>query len=158
MSFSLPSPTSLDDPMLGFRFGVFFMGKTGVDFPLDFRFQSVSGLSVEIQAGKLPGTESSIAGETFPLSISYPNLVLKRGMPKDSSLRNEIQESFDSFQFHPRNVLLTLLDEIAQPLKAWVFQEAYPVKWSLADFDATSNSVLIEEIQLSYHSFKPMSL
>lgn len=158
MPSNIPIPASFNAPLLGFRFGVFFMGIAGVDHPLDFRFQSVSGLSVEVQTGNISGSDGTLDAGKYPISRSFTNLVLKRGMPMASTLRVEIQESFENFQFTPRNVLVSILDETAIPINSWIFQGAYPVKWSLADFDATSSSVVIEEIHLAYTSFKSMSL
>ena len=158
MAFNLPIPPGLDDPLLGFRFGVFFLGNIGISHPLDFRFQSVSGLSVQVQTTKKSGEGNDVTGLILPDSLSYPNLVLKRGMPVVSTLSMEIHRSLNQFRFKLRNVLLSILDENGLPLNSYLFSEVYPVKWSLSTLDATSNSVIVEEMELSYRSFKPFML
>lgn len=158
MAFDLPIPPELDDPLLGFRFGVFFLGTVGVAHPLDFRFQSVSGISVELETESIGGKSNNVNGFSAPKGLKYSNLILKRGFPLISTLSMEIQASFSSFQFSPRNVLLSVVDENGIPLNSWIFSEAYPVKWSLNDLDASSSQVLIESVELTYRSFKPFLL
>jgi len=148
----------LDNPLLGFRFGVFFFGSTGISHPLDFRFQSVTGLgvSVELSGGGSEGTNTS--KRALPEKIKYENLRLKRGLPLFSTLRMEVHKSFDQFRFSPRNVLVSILDENTLPLSSWMFSEAFPVKWSLSELNAESSSVIVEELELKYKNFKPMLL
>lgn len=157
MAFNLPVPAPhLDIPLSGFRFGVFFLGKLGISHPLDFRFQSVSGLSIGVELVK--EGNSATRSNDLPERVSYSNLVLKRGMPLLSTLSMELQDSFQRFRFSPRDVLVSILDENALPLSSWLFSKAYPVKWSLSTLDADSSAVLIEEIELSYTDFKPLTL
>lgn len=153
MAFSIPLPSELDNPLLGFRFGVFFLGPIRTAHPLDFRFQSVSGLGVRLELGGAKSGKNEL-----PESVKYDNLSLKRGLPVFSTLRTEVQKSFSEFKFSPRNVLVSILDENALPLSSWVFSEAFPVKWSLSELNAESSSVIIEELELKYKSFKRMAL
>ena len=154
----MPLPPLLDAPLLGFRFGVFFLGKILVDHPLDFRFQSVSGLSVEVQRSKSSGEGANATGPELPDKLDYPNLILTRGMPLISTLSMEIHKSLNEFKFNLRNVLLCIFDENGIPINSYLFTEAYPVKWSLSTLDADSNAVIIEEMELSYKNFKPFLL
>jgi phage tail-like protein len=148
----------LDNPLLGFRFGVFFLGSTGISHPLDFRFQSVAGLSVsvELSGGGSEGTNAS--KRALPERLKYENLTLKRGLPLFSTLRIEVHKSFNQFRFSPRNVLVSILDENSLPVSSWVFSEAFPVKWSLSELSADSNGVIVEELELKYKNFKTMML
>lgn len=158
MAFSIPILPELDNPLLGFRFGVFFLGSSGISHPLDFRFQSAAGLSVRVE---MSGDENEGTGRSrkaLPERIKYENLQLKRGLPLFSTLRMEIHKSLEQFRFSPRNVLVSILDENALPLSSWIFSEAFPVKWSLSELDADSNSVIVEELELKYKNFKPMAL
>lgn len=158
MAFSIPILPELDNPLLGFRFGVFFLGKLGIAHPLDFRFQSVSGLgaTLELSGEADEGTNSS--KRALPEKIKYANLQLKRGLPLFSTLRMEVHKSFSEFRFSPRNVLVCILDENSLPVSSWLFSEAFPVKWSLSELSAESNSVIVEELELKYKKFKSMML
>ena len=159
MAHDLPQPAELDNPLLGFRFGVYFLSKDTVDHNLDFRFQSVSGLSVTVGFGASTTKGYSASGDgMLPESLTYGKLLLKRGYPKESALRAEIQQSFEEFQFRSRMVLVVLLDEQGEPLQSWQCMEAIPTKWSLGNFDATSSAVLIEDLELTYKQLQPISL
>ncbi|MEM7370306.1 MAG: phage tail protein [Bacteroidota bacterium] len=156
--FDLPIPPGLDPPMVGFRFGVFFLGKIGVSHPLDFRFKSVSGLNVNLETETIGDETGAGGGFNRPKGLTYSNLVLERGLPMFSTLSREIQSSFQQFKFKPRNVLLSVLSEDALPLKNWLIKEAYPVKWSISGLDAAGSQVIVENLELTYSSFKSFSL
>jgi len=158
LAFSIPLPAELDNPLLGFRFGVFFFGVSGIDHPLDFRFQSVAGLSVRVELGDGGNSGSNSNKRALPEKIKYDNLTLKRGLPLFSPLRMEVQKSFSEFRFSPRNVMVSILNENALPVSSWIFSEAFPVKWSLSELSAESSSVIVEELELKYKNFKPMML
>lgn len=167
MAFSIPILPELDNPLLGFRFGVFFLGTLGIAHPLDFRFQSVSGLGARVEFGG-EGTERTTSrnrdrpvssrNRDRPVRMSYENLQLKRGLPLFSTLRMEVHKSFSEFQFSPRNVLVCILDENSLPVSSWLFSEAFPVRWSLSELSADSSSVIVEDLELKYRNFKLMAL
>jgi phage tail-like protein len=158
LTFSIPTFPELDSPLLGFRFGVFVFGNSGISHPLDFRFQSVSGLSVRVELSGEESEGTNKSKRALPERVKYENLSLKRGLPLFSTLRMEVHKSLDQFRFSPRNVLVSILDENALPMSSWMFSEAFPVKWSISELDADSNAVLIEELELKYKNFKPMML
>ena len=158
MAFNLSNTQVLDDPLLGFRFGVFFLGGLGLAHPLDFRFKKVSGLDARIEVKDSDALGEGDATRRLPGKTVYKNLVLERGMPTFSTLRAELQASLATTNRVARNVLVSILDENALPLNSWLFSEAYVVHWSLSPLDATSGEVIIETIELAYTNFKPFSL
>lgn len=158
MAFSIVNSPELDNPLLGFRFGVFFLGGIGIAHPLDFRFQEVSGIEARIE---MTTSDSMGEGENhrqFPGKTKYTNLTLTRGMPVLSTLRQEIQSSLTSPHRVARNVLVSILDENALPLNSWLFTDAYPVNWSISGLNASSGQVIIETMELTYSNFRPFSL
>lgn len=157
MAFNFPVPLELDDPILGFRFAVTFLGHTGPGHVLDFRFQSVKGLSLGVEIGKNEAGYGD-QGISYPQSRKKGLLELERGLPLVSTLRMEFQESFRTFQFKPRNVLVSLLTEDAVPASSWIFHYAYPVEWSMSDWDATNSQVVIERLKLTYSNVEIISL
>ena len=56
-----------------------------------------------------------------------------------------------SKQIQPYDLLIELKDETGQPVARWRATNTYPVKWSVAGFDAMKNEVAIESIELSYN-------
>jgi len=158
MDANFPVLDHLTDPLLGYRFCLFFLGTLKVSHPLDFRFQSISGLSASVEVKRTGGTGANVRNYGFPESTSYSNLILKRGKPTVSTLSMEVQKSLNNFRFKPRNVLLSVLSENALPINSWLISDAYPVRWSLSGLEAEQSGVLIEEMELTYSSFKPYFL
>lgn len=158
MALSFPSSPELSTPLQGFRFGVFFLGVTGVAHPLDFRFQEVSGIDARIEMESIQSLGEESNSRQLPGKTVYQNLVLKRGMPTASTLRLEVQGSLLSSRRITRNVLVSILNEEALPVSSWLFTDAYAVNWSLSGLNASSGDVIIETMELTYSSFFPFSL
>jgi phage tail-like protein len=47
-------------------------------------------------------------------------------------------------------VQVSLLNEQHQPLKTWKIVNAWPKKWTVSDFNAQENSLVVETLELSY--------
>jgi phage tail-like protein len=75
-------------------------------------------------------------------------------MLNDSGLIQWFKDAIENFQFKPVDVNVHLLNENHQALATWVFMQAYPVKWAMANFNAKSNEVAIETIELAYQYFR----
>ncbi|TPN86997.1 phage tail protein [Aquimarina algicola] len=152
------------NPALSHRFGVFFFAGGLAPNRIDFRFQKVSGLSTEIQLQTINEGGQNLHAHRLPSQVNYNNLVLERGYstsPIPSPLNMEFNIAFSRFQFYPSNVLVTLFDELSGvpvPIGAWLFIKAYPVKWSVSELDAQSNSVLVDTLELAYARFQIMRI
>jgi phage tail-like protein len=139
-------------PPVGFHFKVEFQGAGSTD--ADNRFQEVSGLAAEVTTEELVvGGENRFAYR-LPTGAKYSNLVLKRGMLKDSGLISWITNALGNFQFSPVNINVYLLDENHDVLVTWVFMQAYPVKWAISDFRAQDSSIVVETLELAYQYFR----
>jgi len=146
----VPGPLPFGDPPLGFRFGVLFFAGGVIPNPLDILFQKVSGLSSTINTTTVEEGGQNLYSHRLPGRIQYDNLVLERGLVVGSPLVIEFNVAMSLFKFSPSNVLVTLLDDAGIPIAAWLFMNAYPVKWSVSPLDATSNTVVIETLELAY--------
>lgn len=158
MNFKTLGAASFSAPPLGFRFGVVFLLMGAIPNPIDFRFQSVSGIGMTLTTQ--PVEEDAFSNErTFlPKKTTYSNLVLERGVLLGSPLTIAIEEAFDLMQFVPIDVLVSVFNESMVPIKVWKFHKAFPVKWSISGIDANSSNVLMESIELKYRSFSRMAL
>jgi len=136
------------DPLLGFRFGVFFFKSNGLLNPLDIRFKKVSGIGATI----------SVNADRLPEEVKYDNLLLERGLTVGSLLSAEFDVAMSQFKFSPANVLVSLLDGAGIPISSWLFMKAYPVKWRISDLDADQNQVVIETMELIYHRMQPIRI
>lgn len=149
------------NPALSHRFGVFFMSSSAIPNPLDFRFQKVSGLSTEVQLDTVNEGGQNLYTHRLPGKIGYNNLVLERGYsssPIPSSITVQFNYTFSTFKFNPFKVLVMLFSESGIPLGTWMFENAYPVKWSVSDLDAQNSSVLIDSMEIAYTRFQAIRL
>lgn len=120
----------------------------------DSSFQDVSGISSEMSTEEVPEGGENRFVHKLPTAIKHPNLELKRGIaPSTSPLvvwcQSVMERGFIE-KIEPQTIRVYLLDEKAQPLRGWVFVNAFPVKWEVDGFNSTKNEVAIEKITFSY--------
>ena len=140
-------------PPVGFHFRIDIDG-----FANEINFQEVSGINATV--GEFTHNEG---GENrfvhrLPDRVSYEKLTLKRGMLIGSSLIGWFRDAVESFKIDPRNIVVTLLNSDHEPLESWSFVKAYPVKWSIGNFNAQQNEVVIETIELSFQYFQRLEV
>lgn len=155
------------DLLLGFRFGVFFFAGGVIPNPVDIRFQKVSGLSAEVSLDTYAEGGENLYTHRLPTRIDYGNLVLERGMVVGSPLNIEFNLAMSMFEFLPSNVMVTLFGEPDDPTAgagtgipqaAWLFIRAFPVKWTTSPLDATSESVVIDTMELAYSRMQALRI
>ncbi len=138
-------------PPSGFHFLVVFDTSRSV---FDTAFQSVSGLSVEYDVETYKEGGENRFEHKLPGRTKYSDLVLKRGfVVAGSELFMWCMRAFNDRQFEPANVVVSLLNEQHVPLKTWNVVHAWPKKWSVSDFNANENGVVIETLELSFRYF-----
>ncbi|WP_457622082.1 phage tail protein [Persephonella sp.] len=142
------------DPLTGFRFRVRFLGENE-----DIAgFSTVSGLEMKIE------TETYLEGGSYrvfhlPKGFSYTNAVLKRGI-SDKKMLNWFEEVLSSVTGNLpvpyKDVVISVFssEDFENPELQLILEDAIPVKWSLSDFNAQSNSVLFESVELSFRSLR----
>jgi len=135
-------------PPLGFHFKVEFANQIG-----EYEFQSVSGLNVELETEQVAEGGENRFKHKLPVSTRYPNLVLKRGIRVDSALTKWCREALEDFDIKPTNITISLLNENHEPLMTWNVVHAYPIKWSVSEFNAEKSQLAIESIELAYNYF-----
>ncbi len=135
-------------PPLGFHFKVEF-----ANLKSEFEFQSVSGLTVELETEEITEGGENRFKHKLPVRSRYSKLVLKRGLLTDSSLIKWVRDAVEDFNISPTDLTISLLNENHEPLMTWNVVHAYPVKWSVADFNAEESKMVIETIELVYNYF-----
>lgn len=138
-------------PPVSFHFKVEFNGITSQE--IDTQFQSVSGLSVDIETEEFAEGGENRFKHKFPVRTKFPNLVLKRGMVTDSKLIDWCRDAIESFKFKPIDLTVKLLNEKHEPLVTWNVVHAYPIKWAVEDLNAEENKLSVETIELAYNYF-----
>lgn len=147
---------SLLYPAVGFHFSVTF----GLlpQLPSDIRFMGVSGLSVTMNTETYTEGGENRFIHKLPTRTEYAQLELKRGIFVGSVLIRWCIEAIEQFNFKPVDVLITLLNNLHVPVAAWYVVHAYPVKWSVSNFNAMANEVAVETITLNYQYFKTLQI
>ncbi len=143
-------------PPVGFHFLVTF--QLFPQTPNDFRFQEVSGLDVEMEMESFTEGGQNRFTWQLPKRTRYSDLVLKRGMFMGSGIVLWCRNALENFVFEPVNLTVALLNESHVPIQAWYVVNAIPKKWSISNFNAEENSVVIESITLSYQFFNVISV
>lgn len=145
-------------PPVAFYFQLSFSGVTD---KAEASFKDVSGISVE------RGMEEITEGgnpyiHRVPTYVKFPNLVLKRGLlAKNSTIAKWCIDPTKSVGIFPLNlesietktIIVKLLNEKGVPLKSWSFVNAWPVKYSISDFNSINNEIAIESLEFSYSYF-----
>jgi phage tail-like protein len=143
-------------PPVSFHFKVDIEGIT--DGGADIRFQEVSGINASVgEFTYKEGGENRFI-HRLPDRITYERLALKRGMLVGSKLIAWFKDAVESFLFDPKDIVVTLLNPDHEPLEAWSFVKAYPVKWSISGFNAQNNEIVIETIELNFQYFKRLEI
>lgn len=138
-------------PPVSFYYQVSFNGVGAKT--IDTQFQSVSGLSAEVQTETYKEGGENRFEHILPVRSSYSNLTLKRGLVKDSDLIQWFTDTFDSMQVQPITLDILLLNEEGDPLMSWNVVHAWPKKWSVSDFDAEKSAIAVETLELHYRTF-----
>ena len=139
-------------PPVGFHFRVVFSGIGDSD--VDSRFQSVSGLSIELETETVKEGGENRYEHVLPVRSKFPLLVLKRGLVSNSDLLKKwCNDAFQSLIIKPVDITVSLLNEEHEPLMTWNIKHAWPRKWNLSDLDAEKSELAIESFELQYHYF-----
>lgn len=139
-------------PPVGFHFKMEVLGlDRAVDD--DVRFTDVGGLSLEVATEEVPEGGENRYIQRYPVRSKYPDLVLKRGLLKNSAIWDWIRDSIENLDIKPKNVDVKLLNEKHEPLVTWHLVGAWPVKWSVSDLSASANAIVVESLQLAYQYF-----
>jgi phage tail-like protein len=116
-------------------------------------FRDVGGLNVKLDVEKISEGGLNDYVHKFPKPAQYNELVLKRGLLKNSSLIQWVNNAIRNFKFEPTQVYISLLDEKGAPSVKWTVRNAYPIGIELSEFKAEENSIVIETLTLAYDFF-----
>jgi phage tail-like protein len=142
-----------DYPPSAFYFKVVLGATLGLT---DSSFQEVSGIGAEMDTEPLAEGGENRYKLMLPTGIKHSNLELKRGIASMASplvlwCKSVFEMDFAT-SITTQPVAVYLMNEDQLPIRAWSFDNAFPVKWDVEPFNSTKNEVAIEKIVLSYTS------
>jgi phage tail-like protein len=143
-------------PPVGFHFIVAF--ELFPQSPFELGFQEVSGLSVDMETESYKEGGENRFVHQLPLRAKYEDLVLKRGLLAESGIILWCLDAINNFVFKPINIMVSLQNEHHVPVYSWYVINAFPKKWSVSNFNAQENNIVVESLTLGYQYFKPLNL
>jgi phage tail-like protein len=122
-------------------------------------FAEISGLSQEYEAVTYKHGFSFVMGDKIIPGMRQPvRLTMKRGVAKE---RDFLQSWIDSAYGDPysptsakRDILIDLRDASGNVVVRWQVQRALPVKLDAPGFDANTNEIAIETMELVAHGLQ----
>jgi phage tail-like protein len=121
-------------------------------------FAEVSGLSLDYEPITYKHGLSFLMGVQIIPGMPQPiRVTLKKGLVQRQDFLHRWIDSTYSMSLlssTPRDILIDLCDEAGQALVRWTVQGALPVKLEAPTFDANSNDVAIETLELVAHGLQ----
>jgi phage tail-like protein len=114
-------------------------------------FSEVSGLHVEYEPVTYKHGLSFATGSKIIPGMRQPiKLTLKRGIvQKDAFLISWLHDTYvNPFKSAKRDILIDLCDETGTPVVHWKVLGAFPTRIDAPTFDANSNEVAIETVEV----------
>ncbi len=84
-----------------------------------------------------------------PGLIKYGNITLKWGMTGSMELYNWMKE-VEQGTINRKTVVISLHDDKQAEIAKWTVISAWPTKYTAPDFNATSNEVAVETLELAH--------
>ncbi|MCX9025962.1 MAG: phage tail protein [Candidatus Methanoperedens sp.] len=131
------------DPYSAFRFLIEIEGIIAGGFT------DVSGLSIQTEVDSIREGGVNDFEYKLPRGTKYTDITLKRGLI-DWELYNWYKDVINGI-INRKSGAIYLLDHQGNQVMDWYFFEAYPVKWDVSSFNATSNTVASETLVLTHH-------
>lgn len=111
-------------------------------------FSECNGLSSDGDAADYrEGTDFAQTVRKLPGLRKYSNVTLKRGMTQNDALFNWYRNIVNGIPDR-RNVTITLMNEERTEVIAWTLENAFVNKYEANSFNASSNDVAVETIEL----------
>jgi phage tail-like protein len=138
----MPNVVNTHDPYSGYNFWVEWDGIVHAGF------RECSGLTATRKAGTYrEGTDKTLTQRQIPGLNSYGNISLKRGITDNQELW-KWHKILQDGTADRRNVSIILADDKGQEKMRWNLENCWPTTWNAPDFNATSDEVAIETLEL----------
>ena len=150
----MPSGARTPDPPF---VGAFMLEIDGLEIG---RFTEITGLSVQMEVEEVKEGGNNEATIKLPGRLTWPNIVLKRGITDNDSLMQWILAcsgeglTGEGNKVTRRNGRISLLDATAAPVRTWNITAAMPVKWTGPQLSAGGNSLATEELEVGHGGFR----
>ena len=100
----------------------------------------------------------------LPGRFTWPNVTFSRGVTQADALFDWAQKtSGEGFSAGGNKLVrntgaITAMSGDGKRLRSWTMDAVFPVRWKGPDFDVTSTSPLVEELEVAHHGFRASTL
>lgn len=141
-------PTAqVQDPYVGFNFLV------ELDNIARASFQEVSGMDSTVDVTEHREGGWNITPRRYPGQTKHSNLVLKWGTAADTELHDWHRDVVKG-KISRRNGSVVLLDRQGAEVARWDFVRAWPTRYAISGFNAESNDIAIETLELVHEGLE----
>lgn len=112
-------------------------------------FSEVSGFDATFDVVEYREGDYEITPMKMPGLMKYGNVTMKQGTAKNTVLYDWIMSIYNG-AVTIKTITITLLDEAGEPGPAWKLINAWPVKYTAPDFNATASEVAFESIEFAH--------
>ena len=119
-------------------------------------FSEVTGFDASIDVIEYREGDMTQTPLKIPGLKKYGNITLKQGLV-DSMVLYEWMTAGLEVDVERKTLTITLLDIAGSPAASWQIINAWPVKYTAPDFNATSSEVAIESLEIAHEGMTRVS-
>ena len=119
-------------------------------------FSEVTGFDASIDVIEYREGDMTQTPLKIPGLKKYGNITLKQGLV-DSMVLYEWMTAGLEGDVERKTLTITLLDSAGSPAASWQIINAWPVKYTAPDFNATSSEVAIESLEIAHEGMTRVS-
>lgn len=119
-------------------------------------FSEVTGFDASIDVIEYREGDAVQTPMKLPGLKKYSNITLKQGLVDSMVLYEWIAAGLEG-DVERKTLTITLLDIAGSPAASWQIINAWPIKYTAPDFNATSSEVAIETLEIAHEGMTRVS-
>ena len=131
------------DPLRSYNFYLEIDGITRAGF------RECSGLDSSTDVVEYREGNEGRTPRKLPGLVKFSNITLKWGTTSDSELLDWRQQVADG-EIERKNGSVVMIDDTGTEIVRYNFRDAWPMKWTGTAFNATTNEVAIESLEIAH--------
>ena len=125
-----------------------------LDSSIAAQFSEVGGLDSTQDVVEYREGDQNLTVRKLPGLVKYSNITLKKGITVDNQALWDWRMKTTSGEIERfKSIAIILMDDTQNPVVRWELTDAWPVKWTGPDLNASGNSVAIETIEVAHEGF-----
>lgn len=136
------------DPYRKFRFKIEYEGIVSAGF------SEVSGFDASVDVVEYREGNEVTTPRKLPGLSKYGNITLKRGVTDNMELFNWIFSYIEKGEIIRKSITIIAMDETGKDVATFQVINAWPMKYTAPDFNATASEVAIESLEFAHEGMK----